>query len=344
MINLKKKLLPCKNEIKKILFRKKIKMLKFINKNITFQWVLFLILLALSIYHILTKTQISHTEGCAFLYISFAHLFSQYEYLGKGLIIVVLLLQLLFLQYYFNKNDYSPKTSLLPACFYISILLLTKSLHHISPFFFTLFFLLVIICIEFTESSVKLKNNVFWAGILVALATCFDISSIIIFFLLIATLIINQFSRIKEIGILLFGVALPYFYFFSYHFITNNLNEWILTFQQINIFGVLNIPVANLSRTLFSLIILGIVYLFFIIRFKILSETKVAIQRNRIVTLNTRAVLMLGCILISNSLYPVVLGYLFIHISIYLAMLMQEKSPLFINEVITIITLVALWL
>jgi hypothetical protein len=89
---------------------------------------------------------------------------------------------------------------------------------------------------------------------------------------------------------------------------------------------------------------LGVVYLFFIIRFRLLSDAKVVIQRNKIVTLNTRAVLMFACIFISSSAYPVVLGYFFVHLSVYLAMTAYEKNPLFINELITILTLVALWL
>ena len=319
-------------------------MFKFINKHIAFQWVLFLGLLAFSLYKIFTEAQLTDTQGTAFLFINFAQFFSHYQFIGKGIIIFVLILQVVFLQFYFSKNEYSSKTSLLPACFYLSILLLTKSLTIISPFFFTLFFFLIIICIDFTESTIKIKNNVFWSGILIAFATCFDISSIIILFLLIATLIINQFSRIKEIGILLFGFLLLYFYFFSFYFLANNLNEWVLVFKQIKTLEVLNSNIVNFSFALSSWITLGVIYIFFIIRFKLLSEAKVVILRNRIVTLNTRAILMIACIFISNSTYPFVLGYLFVHLSIYLAMLAQEKSPLLINELIALITLVALWL
>jgi len=318
-------------------------MLKIINKSIAFQWLVLLVLLATSIYKIVTQTQLANEQGTAFLYINFAHFFSQHNFFGKGIIIIILLLQILFLQYYFKKNEYAVKNSLLPACFYLAILLLSKSLTTISPFFFTLLFFLIIICIDYTVSSVKIKNNVFWTGILIAFATCFDISSIMLLFLMVVTLIINQFSRIKEIGILLFGFFLLYLYIFSFHFFINNLHEWLLTFQKVETMCVLRSNIENLPFTLFSLISLGIVYLFFIIRFKLLSDAKVAIQRNRIITLNTRALLMIACIFISNSAYPFVLGYLFVHISIYLAMLAQERSHLYINEFITIITLVALW-
>jgi len=319
-------------------------MLRFLSRKITFQWVLFLGLLALSIYNIVTKSQIVNDEGSAFLFKSFIRFFSQYEYLSKGIIITFLLFQISLLQINYTANEYGVKNSLLPACFYLSILLLTNSLTNISPFFFTLFFLLIIVSIDLTETSSKTKSNVFWIGIIIALATCFDISSIMLLVLVMATLFINQFSRIKEIGILFFGFMLLYFYFFSFYFISNNLNEWLLTFQQIKVMSVLSCNSKNLSLTLFSLISLSIIYLFFTIKFRLLSDSKVAIQRNRIVTLNTRAFLMIACIFISNSAYPFVLGYLFIHISIYLTMLAQEKSPLYINELITIITLVALCL
>jgi len=318
-------------------------MFKIINRNIAFQWIMLFGLLAFSIYKIVTQTQVANEQGTPFLFINFTHLFFQHEFIGKGIIIIVLLLQILFIQYYFNKNDYAVKYSLLPTCFYLSILLLSKSLTIISPFFFTLLFLLIIISIDYTVSAIKIKNNVFWTGILIAFATCFDLSSIILLLLIMVTLIINQFSRIKEIGILLFGFFLFYFYVFSFHFFINNLNEWLLTFQQIKIMSVLNSNIDRLPFTIFSLISLIFVYLFFMIKFKLMSETKVAIQRNRIITLNTRAFLIIACIFLSNSGYPFVLGYLFVHISIYLAMLAQEKNIISINELITIITLIALW-
>jgi hypothetical protein len=319
-------------------------MLKFLSKKIVFQWLILLALFGLAIYTVITKAHFADETGTPFLFKNFACFFSNYKYFGKGVIIIVLLSQLLFLQYYFKKNEYAAKSSLMPSCFYLSLLLLTNSLTTISPFFFTLFFFLIIISIDLTGSSHKLKNNVFWAGVLIALATGFDLSSIILLFAVIVTLIINQFSRIKEIGILLFGFVLLYFYFFSFHFFINDLHEWLLTFQQIKMLEVLNSNIPNLPLALFSLITLSIFYLFFIIKFKLLSDAKVQLQRNRIVTLNTRAILIIACIFLSSSSYPDILGYLLIHLSVYLAMLAQERSPLYVYELVTITTFVALWL
>ncbi|MDR2972156.1 MAG: hypothetical protein LBU83_09545 [Bacteroidales bacterium] len=318
-------------------------MLKLLSKKIALQWIILIGLFAFAVYTIITKSNVANPEGTPYLFKCFASIFFQYKYLGKSIIISVLFFHILFLQYYFKKNEYVTKNSFLPVCYYLSILLLTKSLTIISPFFFTLFFFLIIICIDLTGTSIRLKNNVFWTGILIALATCFDLSSIILLLIVIVTLIINQFSRIKETGILLLGFILLYFYFFSFHFFIYNLDEWLLTFQQIKILGVMSNPIENLSFTMFSLISLGIIYLFFIVKFKLISDAKVQLQRNRIITLNTRAVLIMACILLSNSSYPDILGYLFVHLSIYLSILAYEKNPLYINDFITIITLIALW-
>ena len=320
-------------------------MLKFLNKKITFQWMILLGLFGFSVYKVFTQSQVADAEGTAFLYKNFATLFSNYQFLGKLVIIIVLILKVICLQYFFRRNEFATKDNLLPAIFYFSILLITKSLNEIAPFFFTSFFFLIIICIEIADNSRKIKNNVLWAGMLIALATCFDFSSIILLLLLMVTLFINQFSSMKEIGVLWFGFVLFYFYLFSFNFFVNNLNEWILSFQQIKILGVLNSAIINKPKQLVSLITLGIVYLFFVVKFKLLSESKIVIHRKRAATLNTRALLLLICIFISNSTYPIVLGYISVPIAIYLAMLAQERSPLWIfNEVITILTLVALCL
>ena len=319
-------------------------MLKFISKKIAIQWLILFALLALVLFTIITKSQISDAAGMPFLFKNFARSFAKNELIGKIFIIFILLFQLILIQYYYRKNEYATKKSVLPACFFLAILLLTNSLIIISPVFFTLFFFLIIISINFTTGTETLKNNIFISGLLIALSTGFDISSIVLLFLVIATLVINQFSRIKEIGILLFGFVLLYFYFFTFYFFKNNLHDWLFTFQEIKFMGVFSSPISKMGVTLFSIISLSVVYLLFILRFKLLSDTKVVIQRNRIVTLNTRAILMLTCIFVSGVSYPLVLGYLFVHLSIYLAMTAQEKSPLFINELITILTLVALWL
>jgi len=319
-------------------------MLKFINRKIAFQWVLFLGLLTFAIYTIITKTQITSQQGSAFLFNIFTNFFSRHQLFGKVIIIIILLSQIILIQFYFIKNEYTTRNSFLPACFYLSILLITKSLVVISPFFFTLLFFIAIISTNYMGNAVTLKNNALWVGMLIAIATCFDLSSVVLLVLAIITLIINHFSKIKEICILMFGFLLVYFYFFSFYFFINNHNEWILTFQQIKILGILDGETLTRSSTQVALITLTLIYFYFIIRTKIINDSKVVVQRKKIITLNARAMLMIVCLFISNSTYPNVLGYLFIHISIYLALLAQEKSPLYINELITIATLLVLWL
>ena len=319
-------------------------MLKFINKKITFQWFILFGLTALTIYNIITKTQVSDQEGSAFLFQSFRNLFSQNQFIGKGIVFLILLAQIVLLQFYYRKNEYSSKKSLLPACFYLTILLLTKSLIVISPFFFTLLFFLIIISTNYTGNATTLKNNTFWVGMLIALATCFDVSSLILLVLAMITLILNHFSIIKEICILMFGFLLVYLYFFSFHFFVNNHNEWLLTFQQMKILGIYDKEILTQTSAIIALITLSVLYLYFIIRTKIINDSKIVIQRKRIITLNTRAILMIACLFISNSTYPNVLGYLFVHLSVYLAILSQEKSPLYFNEWVTVVTMVVLCL
>jgi len=319
-------------------------MLKYIHRKIALQWFILIGLTALAIYNIIAKTQVSDQEGSAFLFHIFRNLFSQNQFIGKGIVIIILLAQIIILQLYYRKNEYSSKKSLLPACFYLSIFLLTKSLIVISPFFFMLLFFLIIISTNYTGNATTLKNNAFWVGMLIALATCFDVSSLILLVLAIITLILNHFSIIKEICILMFGFLLVYFYFFSFHFFVNNHNEWLLTFQQIKILEIYDKELLTRPPTLIALITLSVLYLYFIIRTKIINDSKIVIQRKRIITLNSRAILMIACLFLSNSTYPNALGYLFVHLSVYLAILSQEKSPLYFNEWVTVVTMVVLCL
>jgi len=319
-------------------------MLQFLNRYTSLQWLILIVLSAFSIFTIVTKTQITTEIDTCFLFHFFTNQFVKNEYLLKGIIIAILITQTALLQYFFIKKEFVSKNSLLPACFYLSILLLTKSLHILSPFFFTTFFFLLIIAFDYTASSVKIKNNVFWVGIIIAIATCFDHAAILLLIVAIATLFINQFSKMKEIGILFSGFLLVYFYFFSFHFFTDNLDEWLYSFQKIKELGVFQTaePIDNVK--IIALLVLTILYFFFIIKFKLLSESKVIVQRKKIITLNTWSLLIIIAVFVSNSSYPYALGYLFFPISVYLSLLAQEKNPFYIQDLISIFTLVALCL
>jgi len=322
-------------------------MLKFINKKIALQWLILLGLLAFSIYTIVNQKQIISENGTTFLFKSFAIFSSNHIFWGKGITICVLFLQVVLLQYFFITNDYVVKKSLLPACFFLSILLITKSLTIISPFFFTLLFLLFLISIDLNVSINRLKNNALWAGMLIALATGFDVCCIILLIIAITSLIINQFSKLKEIIILLFGFSLVYLYFFSFFFLTDNLNEWMLTFREISVFGFIHSGITTPVFLLISLLSLSVIYLYFIIRIRIISESKIIKHRNKVFTFIIWSILLFSCLFITNSTYPHSLGYIFVPVSIYLAILVQEKNPIFINEIITIVTFLIflfLWL
>jgi hypothetical protein len=319
-------------------------MLRLINKQIALQWIILLGLLSISVYKILNQSQLASSEGGVFLFKNFAYFFSQEIFLGRIIIVAILLLQILLLQLYFYKNDFSAKLSLLPACFFLSIMLVTRSLIEISPFFFTILFLLAVVSIEQNVFAERLRKNVFLIGSIIAIATGFDQSSILLLFLIIATLFINQFSKIKEVGILFWGFFLIYFYFFSYYFLTGQLHEWISTFYQIKILKVINNDTSAGAANIITLITLSIFYVYFILRTKLISDSKVLIHRKRILTLNTWAILLVTCMFLSNSTFSFALGYLFVPITIYLTLLSKESNPAYVNEIVTIITLIVLCL
>jgi hypothetical protein len=171
-----------------------------------------------------------------------------------------------------------------------------------------------------------LKNNALLAGTLIALSICFDHSGIILLIIVITILFINQFSIIKEIAIMLMAFTLVYFYFFSYYFFTDQLNLWFDSFQQIKILGFLEDenPMRLISKIALSC--LSVFYIYFMIRTRFICESKVVVVRKRVITLNTWSILILGCLFISNSTFPYILGYIFVPITLYLSILAQERN------------------
>jgi hypothetical protein len=171
-----------------------------------------------------------------------------------------------------------------------------------------------------------------------------DFSGVILLVLVVITLFINQFFKIKEIAILLFGFVLVYFYFFSYYFFTDNLCEWMLSFKNIHILGIFDDKLFTRTSTIISLVFLSILYVFFMIRTAVISESKSVAIRKKTFTLNTWSALMIACLFISNSTYPYVLGYFFVPISGYLSIFSQARNPFYFNELITLSVLLVLWL
>jgi len=332
------------NSSKKILFCQKNGMFKFFNRNIAIQWFIFFGLLLFSIYTIFDKAVVVYEDNATLLYEYFFHFYSLHPLFVKSIITVMLMLQVSLIQLFFIKSEvFTLKNSLFPSCFYLSILLLTKTFEHISPIFFTILFYTIVISINYSTSSVRLKNHVFWSGILIALATCFDKSSIVLFAMVVSTLFINQYFKIKEIAILVFGFLLVYLYYFAFIFLSDNLHEWLL-FEGVRILGGWDTDILFQPEAIISLSGLFVLYNYYMIRTKLISDSKVVVVRKKIFTLNIWSLLMIACIFISNSSYPYVLGYLFVPISAYLAILSQEKNPFFMNEIITIATLFLLWL
>jgi hypothetical protein len=143
---------------------------------------------------------------------------------------------------------------------------------------------------------------------------------------------------------LLFGFLLAYFYFFSYFFFTNNLNDWLSTFKVLSLFGIFNGEISCISYPIISLVALAIIYLYFIIRTRIINEAKIVKLRVRIFTFHLCTLLIMACIFITSDTYPHFLGYIFVPIAIYLTLLSSERNPLYINEIIACITFLLLCL
>ena len=317
-------------------------MLKFINKRIAFQWIILVGLFSLALFKIFSQSQIINVDGNMFLFKSFASFFSQHLLFGKIVLSFLLVFQIILLQLFYSKNDLSSKFSLLPACFFLIGMLITKSLTDISPSFFTTLFLLVNVSIEQEVSSDKLKRNIFWMGVTIAIATAFDQNSIVLVFLAMTTLFINQFSKFKEIAILFFGFILVYIYISSYYFLTNQLYVWIEHFSEIKIMKIIDKNLFSNPFHIVSVLVISILYIYFIIRIKLIGDTKVVVQRKRIFTLNIWALLLLFCFFLSNSSLTKGFNYLLVPISIYLAFFSKEKNPFFINEIVTIVIFIAL--
>lgn len=317
---------------------------KLLNRNRGFQIAILVGLLGGIVFQLITKSHLVDSPNYTFFFKSFAQFVSNHPIIGKSIIFAVLIIQLIFLQSYFWRNDFVAKKSFFPSIYYLVLLLCSNAIVEITPIFFTTLAFIICLSFDLQTHQTKVKNNVFFAGVIIALFSYFDIAISLITLLIISSLIINQFTKLKEIFILFLGFLITHIYVITYCFFTHNLEFFISQLQQIQWFGVFRFDFQFTYIKTISLIIITLLYLYFIIRTKVQSESKVVVQRKRILTLNVISVIWITAVFINSSCIPISKGYFFVPFSLYLGILSQDRSKFLINEIVTCLTIVCLCL
>lgn len=319
-------------------------MYNFFNKNLIVQTI---ILAALSIYSIVIifgNINLVTPSGVDPLYQVLYSLLVNHTGILRLFVIILLIFQIVLLQFFFKKNNFSDSLSLFPAIWYLAILVAGNFLQQISPLIFVNFFVILLLYLNINYESGSIKNNVFLSGIIIGISFFIDVTSLLLLFFVIFSLIVNRFSKGKDIFIAIFGLLIPVIYFISYGFFTDNLFLMIPSFQDFHFFGIAAFFTTFKIWDLIFIILLVIILLYAIVYLKISFSNKLIVMRKRLITINILTVILFLAFILSGNHYPHLLLYMLIPVSIYFPLIQDNKQRWIVNDILFLLLIISLWL
>lgn len=319
----------------------------FINKKSILQLVILVALLVWSVFTILTQMTLCPMDGQTVLCQSFFTFLAAHKFFTKAISILLLLLEILFVQRYFDVNKFADNQTYMPMVFFLLFTNLGHFWKTFSPVNLTLFIFVLLLLFfvkDDNDRGSRNYNRVFSAGILVGLATLLDPSAIWLLLFMIMVLLANQFSKFKELLILLIGFANVVIYLFAIGYLTDTLPVIGHSIKYLNTFTMLkNIKLLSITNWGFvGFLLLFVIYTAF--TDKMFYDNKLVILRKRFTNTHFMMFVLLIMVVFSGLHYPTSLLYLSIPICLYLSVLCLNKKRKIFHDLLIIAFFVLLCL
>lgn len=319
-------------------------MFKFLNKNLILQSILFIGLLGYSVFLIFNGLEFYIPEGAPVLSTSLYALATNYPLLMQVVVTCVLLSQLALLQYFFGKNDFSESFQLSPSIWYMAYLAGSGCLTHLSPLFFINLLIIILLLLNANYDMASIKSRVLVSGILIGIAFFIDIVCALLIVFIIIALIVNRFSKAKDILVSIFGFSIPVIYFFCYYLFTDQLSIITDSFLQLRFFGFYHSFPALSVINIIGFILLVVMLLYLMVLLRVIFANKLIVMRRRLITLDVMTIVLFFIIMLSPDHYPGVLLYLFIPVSVYCSLISQHKRHWLLHDIVMLTVLILLCL
>ena len=319
-------------------------MFKFLNKNLFFQAFLLIALLGYSGWSIFSGLQVVMLPDMSTLSSAILSLMETNPLLMKIIVSLTLLFQLILFQYLFRKHNLTEGTVLWAPIFYLSLLIGNNTFSQLTPIFFINFIVLLLLLLNSEYDARSIKNRVFFSGILIGITFFMDFATAILLSFITLSLVINRFSKAKDILLSLFGFSIPLIYFCSYFFFTDQLDVLENFITPSSFFGFMNSIDQLVSQDIIYIGFSFLPLIYFIITLSFVFSQKLIVLRRRLTVINVLTATLFVLSFISCEHYPQLLAWLFVPISIYFALITQIKKNWILHDVIILISIVLLCL
>lgn len=318
-------------------------MFRFIQSRIFFQAVGIVAVLAWAVVQLVTSAQYVPLSSQALYWPSIAPI--QGSYVAMCLIIAFgLLLQLVLTDVYFFRGGFGDSHHLMVVLWFMLILCCGGFVAQLSPIWMSNIILAIIVSVNFDYDRGNLKNKDFVSGMLTAVASLFYPPVLFVAFFVISSLIINRFSKYKDIVVYLLGILTTYLYVFCFYFFTDRLPELEKMLMDVRFYNTFTATAVYSWKEIVLLSATGLSLLYAIFILKIQYGNKPVLLRKRLVTIHLITVSMLLMMIFSPFDIHQSVGFLLIPFTLYYAMLSQMKEHPFVNDIMMLIFAVALCL
>lgn len=257
-----------------------------------------------------------------------------------GVLLLVALQQVL-LFFHFKRSKFDEQTSLLPCAAMMVFTIAGGTAALCSPVLIANVILTSLLLLSDDSDHRHQKSKVLLAGILLGVATFFDLALLIIPLALLFILLTNRFNTFSDIFVTLIGMVIPYIYCLAYFFFADSTPLLFDSFTHIHF----NFPIFTVTHlSVVSLISAGtgaLLLIYILVKLKIRFDYKLIVVRKRFVNTHILFVFLIGVLLLTNLPFPISATYLAVPLSIYLAAYAPSRRLTITKEVVLTVFLTA---
>jgi len=320
-------------------------MFHWLSKNLNLQLVLLVPLLGWAGWAIFTRMTLGPSEGSMFLFQYIAKLWAMNDILVRIFALLMVLVMTIAVIQHFHKRHFSDTLNYLPGVFLLLLLNCGKFLYTFTPALLTDFFIaLIMMMYSPNESAGKMKDRLFSFGMLIAVATFFDISAFGIVLFLIVMIAINNVTSFKDILILFLGLSFPYIWAFAIAFIVNGTSTFVQSWRNPSLFVPAKMFTSLRVIDYVAAAWFVVVTVFLMIRSKKLLDNKLIVIRQAFNNVNLLLISMALFLWLGMVPLNAALLYLLPPVSLYMSMGVVRKRPWVLVDFMIVSMCVLLWL
>lgn len=320
-------------------------MLHILNKNLNLQLFFLAVLTGWAGWTIFTQMTMMPAEGSMILYQFVAALWDKSALLIRLCVFAMVVVMTVSVNRHFDKHHFHESRTYMPGVFLLLLLNSGKFLHQLTPSLFTSFFLALLLLLDSTnEQASKIKERIFTAGLIIAIATLLDVSAFGLALFLIMLIAVNNVTSFKDILILLFGILFPYIYVFAIAFIANSMMGWLHSWRDLIVFEPVKQFIHLRTIDYVAMAWFVVVTVILMIRDKRLLDNKLIVIRQAFNNVNLQLFSMLLFLWLGMVPLPAALIYLLPPVSIYMSVAVTQKKQRYIIDLLIVSLCVLLWL